>query len=227
MVAANARRHEHVDFLEPAQALVADEFAGEVKIAAAALLRAGLENDLVVAHGLDDVAALVHGERERFLAIDILPGFGGGDIDERVPVIGRGLNDGVNVLALQQLAEVGEFRGRLAFAGELADGGRGVALIHVAHGHDIREPPGVAGVAPAHAATADQRHAGAIVRAGHGVGGFRRRQLTLQKPDRQTAGGRRESGASKKRTARNMERGIHVRKMNNTAGRGKQGGVKV
>ena len=42
---------------------------------------------------------------------------GGREVDQRVPVIGRGVDDDVHVLVLEQLAEVGELFGNLGVAG--------------------------------------------------------------------------------------------------------------
>ena len=39
---------------------------------------------------------------DRLLAVDVLAGFAGGDERDGVPVVGRGDDDGVNVLLLEQ-----------------------------------------------------------------------------------------------------------------------------
>ena len=70
--AAQARRQTDGDLLELADASVAHQFAGQAEPPVAALLGAGLEHDLVVAHGLDQPLAFVDGQRQRFLAVDVL-----------------------------------------------------------------------------------------------------------------------------------------------------------
>ena len=63
---------------------------------------------LCCAHLLHQALALVDRERERLLAVDVLAGPGGGDVDQRVPVVGRAVDDDVDVVALEQLAEIVE-----------------------------------------------------------------------------------------------------------------------
>ena len=121
--AAKPAGNPHVHFLKLADAAVADQFAREAEPPVAALLRAGLENNFIFAHGLDDVPALVNRQRQRLLAVNVLLRVRGGDVHERVPVIRRGLNDDVNVVPLQHLSEVGVFVRRLAVLGEFLHGG--------------------------------------------------------------------------------------------------------
>ena len=51
---------------------------------------------------------------QRLLAIDVLAGLAGQDGDDRVPVVGRGDDDRVDVLAIEDLAEVAVGLGRPA-----------------------------------------------------------------------------------------------------------------
>src|ERR1700722_3084212 len=165
--AANARRHEDVDLLQGADAPVADEFAGEAEPFAAALLRAGLENDFIIADGFDDVMAFVNGQRQRFFAMDIFFGPRGGDVDERVPVIRGCLADGGNVIAFEQFPEVIIFVRCATVVGETLRGLIGILLIHIADGQDIAKARGVLRVALALAAATDQRETRTVIRTGN------------------------------------------------------------
>ena len=103
-VAADAR----LDLLDLADAAVPHQLAGEAEFAAelAALLAADLENPAGVLGDLDHGLALVDGEGERLLAVDVLLFAHGLDGDEGVPVVGHGDGDGVDVRVVQQLSEV-------------------------------------------------------------------------------------------------------------------------
>ncbi len=72
----------------------------------AAALGAHLDDPLVLAgrgqHGL----ALGHVHADRLLDVDVGPGLDGGDHRQRVPVVGRGDQDDVEVLLLEHLAVV-------------------------------------------------------------------------------------------------------------------------
>ena len=74
--------------------------------AVAALLRADLHD---AARLLDDLAedlAFVDRQRQRLLGVDVLAGLAGGDVDGRVPMVGRAVDDHVDVVAVEQLAVV-------------------------------------------------------------------------------------------------------------------------
>ena len=157
--AANAGGHKHIHMFQLADAPIANQFTGEVKAFTAALLGAGLENDLIIAHGFDHVPPLVNRECQRLLAIDILFGLGGGDVDERVPMIGGGLHHGVNVPALQQFSEVAILCRRLPVFREPLHGVVRASLIYVTHGYDVPKTRCVLRVHLAHAAAADERDA--------------------------------------------------------------------
>jgi hypothetical protein len=83
--------------------------------------------------------------RERFFAVHILASIQGGDGDDGVPVIRRGDDDGVDVLAGEELAEVAvglaAFEGGvLVLAVALGDGLLGVLTavgIDIADGDDL------------------------------------------------------------------------------------------
>ena len=65
-----------------------------------------LEDALVLAHRLDHQPAFADRQAHRLFGIDVLAGLAGVDADQGPPVVGRGGDDGVNVLAIQQLAVV-------------------------------------------------------------------------------------------------------------------------
>ena len=108
-----------------------------------------LDDPVIVLAGVDQVAhlgdalgllgrvdhrpALGDPVRQRLLAIDVLAGLAGEDGRDRVPVVGRGDDDGVDVLAVEHLAEVA--RRRRASAGRRL-GPEAVGLVHVADGGD-------------------------------------------------------------------------------------------
>ena len=58
-------------------------------------------------HGVAEGTALGDRQRGRLLQVDVLAGLDRGDRDERVPVVGRADDDGVDVAVGEQLAVVG------------------------------------------------------------------------------------------------------------------------
>ena len=203
--AAQSSRQPYGGFLEFSDAAVAHELAGEAETLRAALLRAGLQDDLVFAHGADHLPALVDRQRERLFGIHVLAGFRRGDVDQRVPVVGRGVDDHVNVLPRQQPAEIGIARGRLALDGEFFHGARDVGGIDIAHREHLAVAARVDGVARALAAAADQRDAGAVVGRGAGDGGFRGGEVALEKPPRQPGRGGGHRAFADERATREVE----------------------
>src|SRR5262245_5321684 len=97
-----------VDRLHLANAAVAHALRCLAEHAAvfAALLAAGLENDLRFLDLVHNDAALGDIVRQRLFAVNVLAGAGSVDARDGVPVIGRCDHDGINVLAGQQVAEV-------------------------------------------------------------------------------------------------------------------------
>ncbi len=186
---AQAGRHEHRHLRELADPAVAHELAREPEQPVAALLRAGLQHDTLLAHRFDEALALVDRVGQRLLRVDVLPGAGSREVDERMPVIGRRVDDDVHVLPLEHLAEVGELRGSLVRAGELFRRGRGVVLVDVADRDEVAEAHGALRVAAAHPAAADERDPRAIVGAQRGWGLRGGRQLLFDEPTRQPRGG--------------------------------------
>ncbi len=141
-----ARLGRDADSLQLADAPVADEFAGEGEVALGPPLRAMLEHAAVAGHGVADGPPLGDGEGERLLAEHVLARLCRRDADHRVPVVGGADRDRINVVAVEEFAEV--VVGRAALVGALchqvrvvAFGGRagGVAarLLRVAHGHHL------------------------------------------------------------------------------------------
>src|SRR5262249_49710644 len=96
--------------LQFADAAVAHALGGQAEHSTelAALLAAGLEDYLRLLYRVHDGPALGDIVGERLLAIDVLAGAGGLDARDRVPVVRRGDDHGVDVLASQHVAEVVE-----------------------------------------------------------------------------------------------------------------------
>ena len=120
---------------------------------AAALLRAGLENAFGLPMNFNKPLAFVDGQRERLFAVNILAGLHRSHGNQRVPVINRAADDGVNILSLQQPAKVG-----IAFgAGKILLSGRKVDGVNVTDSNDLTISPCISCVAPALRAAAYQR----------------------------------------------------------------------
>ena len=69
-------------------------------------LRAHLHHPVVAPRRLDHPTALADGERERLLGIDVLARIAGHDRLEGVPVVGRGDDHGIDVLLVEDPAEI-------------------------------------------------------------------------------------------------------------------------
>ena len=83
---------------------------GIAEMRRAALLRAHLDDAIVAARGVDHDAALADGERERLFDVDVLARLARHDRRQRVPVIGRADDHRVDVLAIEDAAEVAVVR---------------------------------------------------------------------------------------------------------------------
>ena len=119
---------------------------------AAALLRADLENTFGLPLDFDEPLAFVDGQGERLLAVNILSCLHCGDGNQRVPVVNRAADDGIDIFSLQQLAEIG-----IAFgAWEKFLSGRKVTGVNVTDSNDLTVSPGISRVALALPATADK-----------------------------------------------------------------------
>ena len=69
-------------------------------------MRADLDDPLVLPRGLDHRPALGDRHREWLLDIYVLACLAGGDHLDRVPVVGRGDHDSVDILAIEDRAEI-------------------------------------------------------------------------------------------------------------------------
>ena len=203
---AQSSRQPDRDLLELPDAPVAHQFAGQAKFFAAALLRAGLEDDPALANGLDHVFALVNSQGQRLFSIDILARLGGGEVDQCVPMVRRGVDDDVNVVALQDLSKIMILLRRAGLFAVLCGRGRGVGVIDVADGDQVAKAHGIGAIVAALAATADERHDGPVIRpqpfwAGGGLG-----QVPLDEPSRQAGGGGGQGAGFKEGTAADEKR---------------------
>ena len=133
-------RQLDVDRLQLADRAVADQFRHAVVVDHRAVLDAHLEHRLVASDRLDERASLGDGQR-RLLAEHVLARLQGHQRDRHVPVVGRGDDHGVDVLAGDEVAEIGDLlaaRGRVLLVDRFA-GPRAAAGHHVADG----DRPGV------------------------------------------------------------------------------------
>ena len=104
------------------------------------VLGTDLDDALVPAHGVANRGGLADAVHHGLLEIDVLAGFAGQDGDGRVPVVGGGQDDRVDLLRVEKLAEVG-VAGRL----RREPPGHGDPLLEdVAQGRDLDVPRQVA-----------------------------------------------------------------------------------
>ena len=94
------------DSLHLAEAAGAGQLAREGEVGEIAALRAGLEDATGAADRVAEEEALVDVLRAGLLAVDVLPGLRGVDARGGVPVGAGGDEDGVDVAAVEELAEV-------------------------------------------------------------------------------------------------------------------------
>ena len=95
-----------IDVAEATDAAVAHEGAGETEDAGGALLGAELEDAFVAVDFFAQGPIFGEVEAHGFFEVDVFAGADGGQGGEDMPVIGRGDEDGVEVFAGEQLAEV-------------------------------------------------------------------------------------------------------------------------
>src|SRR4029077_4764790 len=101
------------------------------------LLGADLHHAFCLLGDLTELFSLVNCQRERLFAVDIFAGAHGVDADLGMPVVGRADDDGVDILAVNQLAVVFVDVGFL-FADVLVVLGLfGVAAVDVADGEKV------------------------------------------------------------------------------------------
>src|SRR5262249_38570811 len=117
-----------------ADAAIAHELAGQPEAGVGALLRADLEYMSRLLDHTKDRLPLGDGQRQRLLAVDVLALAHRLDGHEGVPMVGRGDEDGAQVLAGEQFAEV-VVAGHVPHPAlaQLARGAIAVAVIDVAH----------------------------------------------------------------------------------------------
>ena len=84
-----------------------DQFLAFLIVRAASLLRADLHDASVLLRDLGQPAAFPHEHAQRLFDIHVLAGGARHHRHQAVPMIGRGDDDGLHVLVVEQLAEVG------------------------------------------------------------------------------------------------------------------------
>ena len=115
-----------------AEGLRMDVLHGGLAARVTAPVEPALDDAVVLAGRLDHGAAFLDGEADGLLDIDVLAGLAGPDGLQSVPVIRRGDGDGVDVLVLNQLAEVDfGFRAVALEFLDLGDAGREKAFVDV------------------------------------------------------------------------------------------------
>src|ERR1043166_2179888 len=118
------------DVLEFAYPAIAHQLASEAEIVVAALLAADLKNGLMLLDGFDQALAFIDGQGEGLLTVYILAGFDRREVHQRMPMVRRAVDDAVNILALEEFAEILVASGRfLAFHRELLRSGFGVFVV--------------------------------------------------------------------------------------------------
>jgi hypothetical protein len=120
------------DLLDPADAAAANQLAADSVDRQRPSQTSGLENSLVLAHGLHHQPPLADRQARRLLGIDILAGLADVDADQGVPMVGSGRDDRVHILAFQELAVV-----LIGFGFPLARNLPGTRQVYVGHGHDL------------------------------------------------------------------------------------------
>ena len=137
----------------------ANKLDGVLEVLDAALPGADLDNALEMPGRAQHGLGFHETVRNGLLAIDVLARLAGGNEGDGMPVIGCADNDRVDVLLLQQLAEVLDLLGRRpASVDDIGCRVVQVRCVHVADGghFDPLEPHQLLLVCPAHAAAADQ-----------------------------------------------------------------------
>ena len=143
----------------------------EVRIAA--LLRAGLQDTLVLPHRAYDLVAFHRMQRQRLFDVQVLarPARGHGDL--AVHVVPRGDDDGVDILAVEDLAVINVLVDRRAghFFGAVA---LHVVSIGDRHPLDVPRRVGVGHQISTSSAAADNAETDAVIGAQDPAGGCRR-----------------------------------------------------
>ena len=151
-----------------AEAPVAGDLTGLAELLARSLLRAELEDAAVAMHRVAQDLDLVDAHAQRLLDVDVLAGADGGQGVQDVPGVERGDGHGVDIVAVQQFAEIvvhGAVRVPVVRVDRLL-GPFAHGAFDVADGHDLGSGNAHAGahVAEAHGADADAAHDDAFAR---------------------------------------------------------------
>lgn len=162
-----AARHGDRDGVNPAQAAVPGQFAGEAKTRIRSLLRAGLQHAAGTADGLADRPPLRDGARERLLAVHVEARLHRGDGHRCVPVFRRGDRDRIQIRPRKHLADVlrdGALGGDAALGGGRVARGPSPREVRIADRNDphLRESRQLDEMAAPTLARADHRHAEAL-----------------------------------------------------------------
>ena len=180
---AQPRRQPHLGLLQFPNAPIPHEFTGQPKARRTPLLRARLQHDSALLHSPDEPAPFVNGKRERLLAINIFARPRRAEIHQRVPVVGRGVNDDVHIVAFEDLAKIAVDLRHLALDREFRRRLRRVLCIDVTHRDDVAVIGRISGIAFTLTAAADECDARpAIGRIWFGLPRLCRRELPLDKP---------------------------------------------
>ena len=126
--------------MQIAQFAAAGQVDGELEVADAPPLGAGLEDAAVAVHRVGQGLAVADGDAAGLLAVDILARLRSQDRCQSMPVIARGDQHGVNVLAGEQLEHITVHTAVL------------VAVFGIGHGLDLLAPAGL------HVADGDEPH---------------------------------------------------------------------
>ena len=132
---------------------------------------ARLHDPVVPARRLDHFAPFPHIVTNRFLDVHILARLHSQDRRERMPVVGRGDADGVEVGQFEQLADIGETFDLFVPFAELLDFGVQDLFVHIAKRDDadifLCQPAQFGDVVFAASAEADNGDADIVIGAGH------------------------------------------------------------
>ena len=157
---AAARREMHVANHQDLAEVPLTHVVQRFRVAVRSTRSVGALHDaLVLAGRLDHLPAFEDVVGSRFLDVHVLAGLAGPDRHQRVPVIGRGDHDGVDVLAVQELAHVGVSGDLFVAFLETLHLRAEIGVVHVAEGHDANagDLPETADFVPALATDLDPR----------------------------------------------------------------------
>ena len=154
---------------------LADELQGFLVMHSAPVLCANLDHTLETLCGVHHPAPFAHKQGHGLLDVDVLAGGRGQERDRGVPVVRRRDHNRLNILVVEQPAEIGvAFRARAAVGQALLEPG----LINVGESHqvNIRLALEIVDVLPADEPVADEPHPDAIVCAENALRSQRRRR---------------------------------------------------